>query len=147
MDYVAQNPQAAIHEEVSFNGFRKQANAAQYKGSDYANAVRVERGISLELAFEIANSDPSIDYFVYTKGYSMVLEFPPETSFDPSKDPLGLVTYNNFRYDAGHLDQGYCRIFHYGDVVFFKQEGMWLGSAPGLADTYCKQEPERRGNF
>lgn len=138
MDYVAQHPQA-IHEEVHVNDFKKQANAAQYKGSDYSNAVRVERGISLEQAFEIAKSDPNIDYFVYTKGYSMVLEIPPETTFDPSKDPLGLVTHTRFRYDAGNLGEGHCRIFHHGDVVFFKNEGKWLGSAPGLADVYFKQ--------
>lgn len=139
MDYVPQNPQTAIHEETRVSGFQKQTNAAQYKGSDYSNAVRVERGITLDQAFEIAKSDPSIDYFVYVKGYSMVLEVPPETQFDPSNDPLGLVSFNDFRYDSGDLGQGHCRIFHHGDTVFFKKEGMWLGSAPGLADTYFKE--------
>ncbi len=53
-------------------------NTAQYKGSDYSNVVRVERGITLNKAFEITESDDSIDYFVYLKGYQMVLEIPSE---------------------------------------------------------------------
>lgn len=128
-----------MHQHVDQNEFKKHPNLAQYKGSDYSNAVRVERKISLEKAFEIAKNDPEIDYFVYTKGLSMVLEIPPEVDFDPSNDPLGLVKSLEFRYDNGDYGKGYCRIFHSGDVVFFKNEGKWLGSAPGLADVYTKE--------
>ena len=137
MDYIP--PKTEIHEKISVNEFKFQPNTAQYKGSDYSNAVRVERGITLKEAFLIAKSDPSIDYFVFVKGAQMVLEVPPEVTFDPMNDPLGLVTYNNYIYDAGGSNFGACRIFHHGDVVFFKNEGMWLGSAPGLADTYVKE--------
>ena len=118
--------------------FRMEPDVAQYKGSDHANVVDVERGISLDRAFKIAESNPDIDYFVYVKGYMMVLEIPPDVAFDPNNDPFHLVSYVNFRYDSGANGKGYCRIFKQGDVVFFKQEGMWLGSAPGLADAYFK---------
>jgi|GEM_PF-3100103 len=118
--------------------FRVEKDVAQYKGSDYSNVVHVERGISLEDACEIAESNPDIDYFVYLKGYQMVLEIPPDVQFDPDNDPFQLVSYVNFRYDAGNLGTGYCRIFRHGDVVFFKNAGKWLGSAPGLADAYFK---------
>jgi hypothetical protein len=118
--------------------FRKQADVAQYKGSDYSNAIRVERGISVEKAFSIAASDPAIDYFVYVKGGMMVLEVPPGVDVKSQKDPLGLITYNEFVYDSGDPGEGATRIFENGDVVFFQEEGMWLGTAPGLADTYHK---------
>lgn len=121
-------------------GFKKRENLAQYKGSDYANAVRVERGISLEEALKIAKDDPEIDYFVYVKGLSMVLEIPPGVAFDPEKDPLHLVTYSRFIYDNGERSKGYVRFFQHGDVVFFKKEGQWLGTAPGLADVYEKTD-------
>ncbi|MGB7978144.1 MAG: hypothetical protein WCF19_03160 [Chlamydiales bacterium] len=137
MDYVP--PSTEIHEQIIVNEFKLEPNTAQYKGSDYTNAVRVERGITLERAFEIAKEDPSIGYFVYVKGFQMVLEVPGDVVFDPAKDPLGLVTVNEYQYDAGGTGSGPCRIFHQGDVVFFKNEGKWLGSAPGLADTYFKQ--------
>lgn len=114
--------------------FVKEADVAQYGGSDYSNAIRVERGISLEEAFEIAENDPDIDYFVYLKGGQMVL-----TCDKPKNDPLGLVTYNRIGFDDGHVANGYCRIFRHGDTVFFKNEGKWLGSAPGYADVYSKQ--------
>jgi hypothetical protein len=120
-------------------GFTCIENAAQYKGSDYANAVRVERNITLAQAFEIAKSDPNIDYFVYMKGYMMVLEFPPDVAYDPAKDPLHLVSQGGYIFDDGHPGAGYMRLFRHGDVVFFKNEGKWLGSAPGLADVYVKE--------
>ena len=119
-------------------GFTLLANAAQYGGSDYANAVRVERGISLEQAFEIAKNDPAIDYFFYTKGYMMVLNFPQDVSYDPAQDPLCLVTQGYYLGDDGRPGAGYMRLFQLGDVVFFKNEGKRLGSAPGLADVYVK---------
>lgn len=133
------HPHTEIVRPAAESRFVKQADAAQYKGSDYANAVRVERGITLHEAFTIAANDPQIDYFVFTKGATMVLELPPEVSFDPAQDPLKLVTHVPFVYDSGELSEGYCRIFTYGDVVFFKNEGKWLGSAPGLADVYSKK--------
>jgi hypothetical protein len=124
---------------ADLSAFTLKEDAAQYKGSDYSNAVRVERGIGLDEAIEIASKDPSIDYFMIVKGYSMVLELPPEVTFDPKSDPLGLVTHTRFRYDSGELGTGNCRIFRYGDVVFFADAArMWLSSAPGLADTYVK---------
>lgn len=113
-------------------------DTAQYKGSDYSNVVRVERKITLDQAFKIANENDDIGYFVYLKGRQMVLEIPSEVQFDPAKDPFGLVEDVDFIYDSGEPAHGYCRIFRHGDVVFFKNEGIWLGSAPGLADTYCK---------
>ncbi len=119
------------------HGFTQQSDTAQYKGSDYANVVRVERGISLERAFDIAQSHPDIDYFVYVKGYQMALE--TSADFDPSQDLFHLASYVNIRYDSGETGMGYCRIFKQGDTVFFKKEGVWLGSAPGLADTYFKE--------
>ena len=120
------------------NGFSVQRDVAQYKGSDYANVVHVARSISLEEAFDIAEGNPEIDYFVYLKGSQMVLEIPPDVQFDRANDPFGLVCHTNFRYDSGKAGRGYCRIFRHGDVVFFRKEGMWLGSAPGLADAYFK---------
>src|ERR1700722_9301718 len=114
-------------------GFQLVEDVAQYKGSDYSNVIHVERGISLEQAFEIAESIPEVDYFVYTKGYCMVLEVPPEVQLDPSNDPFGLLSFVHFIYDSGDLGLGYCRIFHHGDTVFFKKDGVWLGSANGLA--------------
>ncbi len=120
------------------NGFTKLADHAQYKGSDYSNAIRVERGITLEEAKEIAANDPEIGYFVFTKGFSMVLEIPYDVEFNPENDPLGLVTQDNFMFDNGQSDHGNIRVFHQGDVVFFKNEGKWLGTAPGLADVYTK---------
>lgn len=119
-------------------GYTKQSDKAQYKGSDYSNVVHVERAISLEEAFEIAESNPEIDYFVYMKGGQMVLEIPPGVPFDPENDPFGLVIQTRFTYDSGEPSYGYCRIFRYGDTVFFKNEGKWLGSAPGYADAYFK---------
>lgn len=137
MDYVP--PSTEIHEQICVNEFKLEPNTAQYKGSDYTNAVRVERNITLDQAFEIAKSDEAIDYFVYVKGIQMVLEIPSDVTFDPEKDPLGLVTHTKFTYDSGETGEGACRIFHHGDAIFFKRDGMWLGSAPGLADTYFKQ--------
>ena len=121
------------------NGFRVQEDVAQYKASDYGNVVHVARNISLEEAFEIAENNPDIDYFVYTKGGQMVLEIPSDVEFDRSQDPFGLVYNTGFRYDSGESGQGYCRIFRNKDAVFFKKEGLWLGSAPGLADAYFKE--------
>jgi len=144
--FNAENPSPVFkNSEINSNnserkGFILERDTAQYKGSDYANAVRIERGISLDKAFEIAESDSNIDYFVYLKGGQMVLEIPSDVQFDSTKDPLNLVSNTKFRFDSGDFGSGNCRIFRHGDVVFFKKEGKWLGSAPGLADTYSKEK-------
>ncbi len=131
--------QIGIVQATERAGFRIEPDTAQYKGSDYSNVVQVARSIPLELAFEIAESNPKVDYFVYTKGYQMVLEIPADVSFDPRSDIFGLATNENFMYDYGAFGSGYCRIFRQGDAVFFSKDGLWLGSAPGLADTYFKE--------
>ncbi len=116
--------------------WRQQANAAQYGESDYANAVRLERGITLEKAIQIAESDPEIAYFFITTGYTMVLTVPSQYV---GNDPLKMITQTHFIYDNGTPSYGHCRIFHHGDTVFFKDiKGMWLGGAPGLADTWIR---------
>ena len=122
-------------EKVAKEAFIMHRDTAQYKGSSYANVVRVERNISLDKAFDIAGNDPKIGYFFYVKGQTMVLEIPKGVSYD-KKDPL--VSNIGFRYDSGQIGHGAVRLFHHGDTVFFGKEGMWLGSAPGLSDTYVK---------
>ena len=112
--------------------FKRVPGMAQYKGSDYANAVRVERGITVAEAKKIAAADPFIDYFVILIGGQMVLEFPPELEYDPAKDPLQLVDL------SGRSGHDHARVFQHGDTVFFRNEGKWLGTAPGLADVYEK---------
>ena len=135
MENVAEH--AFVQEAVQ--GFRREANLAQYGGANYGNAKRVERGISLERALAIAKGDPEIAYFVYVKGGCMVLPVAKEETFSLKNDPLGLVTEQSYQFDDGRLGYGLCRIFHHGDTVFFKGEGRWLGSAPGLADVYTKE--------
>lgn len=116
--------------------FKVIPDTAQYKKSDYLNAIRIERGISLKKAKEIAEADPEIAYFVYLKGGCMVLE---NDEADIGNDPLGLVTYQFYTFDNGQPGRGLCRVFRYGDALFFTdQSKMWLGSAPELADTYVK---------
>lgn len=134
-------PPVELHAPVlqQSDDFILQANSAQYKGSDFSNVVAVARSIPLEKAFEIARSNENVDYFVYVKGYCMVLEMPSDYQHNPANDPFGLVCYTPFIFDNGDKADGYCRIFHHGDAIFFNKEGMWLGSAPGLADTYIKQ--------
>lgn len=142
MDY--QKPVSAIHASVNDENyshqFTKTADTAQYKGSDYSGVVRIARGISLSEAFSIAESDPQVDYFVYVKGLGMVLEIPADVQFDSMNDRFALVSHQNYVKDSdGQVAKGLCRIFNYGDVIFFKNDGKWLGSAPGLADTYSKK--------
>jgi hypothetical protein len=132
--------QRGIVSAAERDGFSVQNDVAQYKGSDYANVVQVARSISLDEAFDIAEGNPDIDYFVYMKGWQMVLEIPRDVSFDRSRDPFGLVYNRDYLSDCGKVEKGYCRIFSHGDVVFFKKEGLWLGSAPGLADAYFKDK-------
>ena len=108
---------------------------AQYKGSSYGNAVQLERGITLEKAFEIARLNPDIDYFVHHKRH-LVLEWPgnailprdPSFSPSPQNNPLSLFD-RNF----------YARSFAPNDFVFFSKEGRWLGDTfGGAANTYVK---------
>lgn len=84
-------------------------DVAQYKEADWSHVVGIARHISLIDAFEIADKNPNITYFFYTKGIQMVLE----------------------RTDGTY------RVFHHGDTVFFSGKPWW-GSAPGLADGYVK---------
>lgn len=127
----------ADREETRYSQMKKLADKAQYGGSDYSNVVRVERGISLQEAFAIAESDSEIGYFVYLKGGCMVL---PVDSRKPCDDPFHLISNVHYLEDSdGSAHFGGCRVFHHGDTVFFKKQGMWLGSAFGLADTYTKE--------
>lgn len=132
--------QSSLLQAAEHDGFVWQQDVAQYKGSDFANVVQVERGLALEDAFTIAENNPEIDYFVYTKGGMMVLEVPPEVTYNQELDTFGLASYIDFIYDSGEVGRGYSRVFGHGDVVFFGKEGKWLASAPGLADTYVKVE-------
>lgn len=94
---------------VAFEGFEKIPNVAQYKEADWSQAISIARGITVSEAIEIANKNPEITFFFYTKGDQMILE---------KKD-------------------GTYRMFRNGDVVFFSGEPWW-GSAVGLADGYVK---------
>ncbi|MES2121437.1 MAG: hypothetical protein V4492_01510, partial [Chlamydiota bacterium] len=100
----------------------------------YANAVRVERGITIDEAMKIAIEDPNIDYFFYTKAHCMVLLAPS----DLLSDPLKLVSTQRVRFDSGKTSVENCRIFHKGDAVFFRADGLWIGDAKGYADMYFK---------
>lgn len=93
----------------SANGFKKIPNVAQYKMADWSKAVGIAKGISLEQAYKIANENPDITFFFYTKGGQMVLE----------------------------KEDGSYRVFRHGDTVFFSGDPWW-GSAPGLADGYTR---------
>lgn len=96
--------------EVVNENFVKVDNVAEYGGADYSNAIGIARGITINQAYEIAVKNPEITYFFFTKGAQMVL-----------------------------CNERGNRIFHYGDVVFFKGKPWW-GSASGLADGYVKKE-------
>jgi hypothetical protein len=95
---------------VSIDGYNKIADVAQYGAGDWSQVVGIAKNISLREAKEIADNDPNITFFFYTKGYQMVL---------------------------GTNDGNY-RVFHHGDTVFFSGQPWW-GSAPDLADGYIKQ--------
>jgi hypothetical protein len=92
-------------------GFKKISNVAQYKMADWSQVVGIARGISMDEAYSIANSNSDITFFFYTKGYQMVLE----------------------------KEDGSYRVFRHGDTVFFSGQPWW-GSAPGLADGYIKTQ-------
>jgi hypothetical protein len=93
----------------STHGFMKVPNVAQYKMADWSQAIGIAKGISMTEAYQIAENNPEITFFFYTKGGQMVLE----------------------KEDSSY------RVFQHGDTVFFSGEPWW-GSAPGLADGYIK---------
>lgn len=88
--------------------YEHKPDVAEYQGASWDNLIKVEHGITVEKAKEIADSDPNISYFFFTKGFNLVL-----------RTPNGLQRF-------GH-----------GDAAFFSGEPWW-GSAPGLADGYIK---------
>ncbi|MDA9818193.1 hypothetical protein N9C35_04050 [Flavobacteriaceae bacterium] len=91
--------------------YKKVPDVAQYKNANWDNLIGIANNISLSEAFDIADANPKITFFFYTKGYQMVLEKP----------------------------NGSYRVFKYRDAVFFSGDH-WFGSAPGLADGYLKKK-------
>lgn len=87
-------------------------DVAQYGGCDWDNAIGRAEGVSAEEAKFIADNDPRITFFFWTKGYQMVL-----------------INYE--------VNPPVYRTLHHGDAVFFTGEPRW-GSANGLADGYEK---------
>lgn len=92
------------------SGYEIVGDVAQYGKADWSQVIGMAKGISLYQAKQIADEDPNITYFFYTKGCQMVL-----------------IT-----------EDGNYRVFRHGDTVFFTGEPWW-GSAPGLADGYIKE--------
>ncbi len=109
-DITHEIPEIDESKDAEMQGFKKIEDRAQYKESDWSKAIGIARNISLSKAFQIANNNPEITYFFYTKGYQMVLE----------------------------KQDGTYRVFRHGDTVFFSGEPWW-GTAPGLADGYIRQ--------
>ena len=109
-DITNEIPEIDESENAEMQGFKKIEDRAQYKESDWSKAIGIARDISLSEAIQIANKNPEITYFFYTKGYQMVLE----------------------------KQDGTYPVFHHGDTVFFSGEPWW-GTAPGLADGYIRQ--------
>jgi hypothetical protein len=109
-NYDAANsiPEIRVAEDVNF---QKIDNVAQYGLGDWSCAIGIARGISRSEAIRIANANPEITFFFYTKGLQMVLGTP----------------------------DGNWRVFRHGDTVFFKGEPWW-GSATDLADGYVKKQ-------
>lgn len=108
---LAQDLPLLTSESESFvAGFECYPNVAQYKQGDWSGCIGMAPGVSLEEALIIANRNPEITFFFYTKGGCLVLE----------------------------TDTDY-RMFRYGDAVFFTGEPHF-GSAPGLADGYVRTE-------
>lgn len=156
MDSIAHSTIAAIHQQAYFNGFIKEANLVQCGRDDFMNALQVERGISLEHAFEIAQSNPLIDYFFYVKAPYFFLPGARVAPFDlyqyipddhggvvywglPSnKDPFHLARYE---HRVG-LYRSFCR----GDAVFFSCQGKYLADSMGGADVYSKM-PVQEGFY
>lgn len=95
---------------ISYEGFKKVPDVAQYKEADWSNVIGVAKGVLLGEAIEIAKKHPEVTFFFHTKGCQVVLE----------------------------KTDGSYRVFHEGDAVFFAGEPWW-GSAPGFADGYIKE--------
>jgi hypothetical protein len=126
-------------EESFFSTDRKLGDKVEFKcvpgtfqGYHWNHAVRVERGISVEEALDIAANDPNIDYFCYTTAGQLVLNFIPGEEYKPEEDPLHLI------YPGGPTK--YLRLFHYGDVVFFAKDDSkkYYGDAGPLGVSYEK---------
>ena len=115
-------PPVEIHQTFENRGYVKQPNLAQYKGSDFSGAVRLERNISLDEAFAIASEDERIDYFVYVKAPIMLLELSENGDFDPESDPLNMIRKILLPKEDGQMIEEYCRVFGLGDVIFFNNE-------------------------
>lgn len=97
--------------EIVFNdGYQKINDVAQYGHADWSNVIGIAKSITVHEAKKIADNNPEVTYFFYTKGFQMVL---------------------------GDGNEGY-RVFHYGDTVFFSGDPWW-GEAMDLADGYIKQ--------
>lgn len=84
-------------------------DVAEYQGASWDNLVKIERNITVEEAYAIADSDPNINYFFRTKALQLVLDTPVGRQF-----------------------------LHNGDTVFFSGQPWW-GEAKDLADGYVKQ--------
>ena len=89
--------------------FEKISNVAHYKEADWSHVIGLVNSVSVEEAAKIARENPSIDYFFYVKGHTLVLE----------------------------NSQGQYRWFQQGDAIFFTGSPCW-GAAAGLADGYMK---------
>lgn len=84
-------------------------NSAEYQGASWDNLVTIERGLTLDQAYQVAKDNPEISYFFHTIGWSMVLNTPKGLQF-----------------------------FHQGDTAFFKGKPWW-GTAEDLAHGYVKK--------
>lgn len=101
-----------IPEIRAFEGsFQKVGNVAQYKFGDWSGVIGIARNVSRNEALRIANENPEITFFFYTKGARIVLE----------------------------TQDGDYRVFRHGDAVFFKGQPWW-GEANGLADGYLRHQ-------
>lgn len=106
-DVASEIPEISIPESPNF---KKLDDVAQYGLGDWSGVVGIARNISRAEACRIAEENPEISFFFYTKGIQMVLGTP----------------------------EGDYRVFRHGDTVFFKGEPWW-GEANDLADGYIKQ--------
>lgn len=98
-----------IANSTDLEGYQKIEDVAQYKEAVWSNVIGIAHHVSRSEAKKIADNNPEITYFFYTKGYLMILE----------------------------KQDGTYRYFQMGDAVFFSDEPWW-GSAPDLADGYIK---------
>jgi hypothetical protein len=106
-DLASEIPEMRVFE----GSFQKVDNVAQYKFGDWSEVVGIARNVSRTEALRIANENPVITFFFYTKGHQMVLE----------------------------TQDGNYRVFSHGDAVFFKGQPWW-GEAKNLADGYVRHQ-------